>query len=67
MQKLPVPKTLKLFCEHESLDISENETLTKANRNTIKVRLREFVNDKHIEQHGKARATWHSLAKQWFY
>ncbi len=64
-QKLPKlsAKILKLLREHERLNISEIETLTKANRNTIKVRLRELVADKHIEQHGKARATWYSLAK----
>lgn len=64
-QKLPKLSAdiLQLLREHERLNISEIETLTKANRNTIKVRLRELVADKHIEKHGKARATWYSLIK----
>lgn len=64
-QKLPKlsAEILSLLREHERLNISEIQTLTKANRNTIKVRLRELVNGKHIEKHGKARATWYSLAK----
>ena len=49
--------------EHERLTISDLETLTQANRNTLKVRLRELVNDNFLTQSGKARATWYSLAK----
>lgn len=54
---------LTLVREHERLTISELETLTRANRNTLKVRLRELVNDNLLTQSGKARATWYSLAK----
>lgn len=36
-------------------------SITGANRNTLKVRLRELVADGRIRQHGKARATWYSL------
>ncbi len=49
--------------EHERLTISDLETLTQANRNTLKVRLRELVNDNFLTKLGKARATWYSLAK----
>jgi predicted HTH transcriptional regulator len=49
--------------EHERLTISDLETLTQANRNTLKVRLRELVNDNFLTKSGKARATWYSLAK----
>jgi len=52
---------LSLLKEHERLTIAEIETLTKANRNTLKVRLRELVRDNLLEQHGKARSTWYSL------
>lgn len=54
---------LKLAREHERLAISDLETLTKANRNTLKVRLRELVRDGFLKQSGKARATWYSLAE----
>jgi Fic family protein len=52
---------LALLREHERLSIAEIEILTKANRNTLKVRLRELVRDNFIEQCGKARSTWYSL------
>jgi Fic family protein len=52
---------LTLLRDHERLSIAEIEVLTKANRNTLKVRLRELVRDNFIEQHGKARSTWYNL------
>ena len=52
---------LALLREHERLTIAEIEVLTKANRNTLKVRLRELVRDNFIGQHGQARSTWYSL------
>jgi Fic family protein len=54
---------LALVREHERLTISDLETFTQANRNTLKVRLRKLVNDGFLSQSGKARATWYSLAK----
>lgn len=54
---------LTLLKEHERLSISELENLTKTNRNTLKVRLRELTKNGYLTQHGKARATWYSLAK----
>ncbi|HHB83428.1 MAG TPA: Fic family protein [Devosia sp.] len=50
---------LKLFDEHERLNLSKIEELTGGNKNTIKVRLRDLVNSGHITKHGKARATWY--------
>ncbi len=52
---------LKLLKDHERLTIAELEALTKINRNTLKVRLRELVRDNFIEQQGKARSTWYVL------
>ena len=52
---------LRLLKGHERLSIAEIETLTRANRNTLKVRLRELVHDNYIEQNGKARSTWYRL------
>jgi Fic family protein len=52
---------LALVREHGRLTIAEIETLTNANRNTLKVRLRELVRDNFLEQNGKARSTWYRL------
>ena len=35
---------------------------TGANRNTLKLRLRELVQAERLRQHGKARATWYSIS-----
>jgi Fic family protein len=45
----------------ERLTIAQIASITGANRNTLKVRLRELVADGRVRQHGKARATWYSL------
>ena len=47
--------------EHGRLGIAEIENLTRANRNTLKVRLRELVEEKFIKQNGQARATFYTL------
>ena len=52
---------LKLLREHERLTIAELERLTEANRNTLKVRLRELTQAGQIARHGQGRATWYSL------
>jgi len=48
---------IKLIKEHGELSISEIESMTKANRNTIKVRLRELVADRYLVKQGKGRGT----------
>ena len=53
---------LKLLREHERLTISELERLTGANKNTLKVRLRELTQAEQISKHGQARATRYMLA-----
>ena len=52
---------LVLLKEHAPLSIGEIETLTRANRNTLKVRLRELVRDNFLEQNGRARSTAYRL------
>jgi Fic family protein len=52
---------LGLLKEHAPLSIGEIETLTRANRNTLKVRLRELVRDNFLEQNGRARSTVYHL------
>jgi len=51
---------LSLFADTNRLNVSEIVNLTNANRNTVKVRLRELVASDQLAQHGKARATWYS-------
>jgi Fic family protein len=60
LPKLSV-EIIALLREHAQLTIAEIETLTRANRNTLKVRLRELARDNFIEQNGKARSTWYRL------
>lgn len=55
---------LGLFVRAKRLTVSEIVELTSANRNTVKVRLRELVATSHISQHGKARATWYTKANK---
>jgi DNA-binding IclR family transcriptional regulator len=52
---------LKALRAKERLMIAQLASITGANRNTLKVRLRELVADKRARRHGKARATWYSL------
>ncbi|HWA19057.1 MAG TPA: Fic family protein [Devosia sp.] len=54
-------KILKAFQKKERLSIADLTSITGANRNTIKLRLRELVSEGRVRQHGKARATWYSL------
>lgn len=54
-------EVLKALRAQERLTIGELAEITGANRNTIKVRLRELVAAGRVRQHGKARATWYSL------
>jgi len=51
---------LELFESAKRLTLSEIVERTGANRNTVKVRMRELVSDGQLAQHGKARATWYS-------
>jgi Fic family protein len=43
------------------LTIVQLTSITGANRNTLKLRLRELVAEGRVRQHGRARATWYSL------
>jgi len=55
-------QVLALFKTRERLTLSQIEELTGANRNTLKVRMRELVSMGRVAQHGKARATWYTRA-----
>jgi len=54
---------LSLLRQHGRLTISDLEQLTSANKNTLKVRLRELNEAQQISRHGKARATWYELGR----
>jgi len=55
---------MSLFENTKRLNVSQIVDLTNANRNTVKVRLRELVKGRHLVQNGKARATWYSPKNQ---
>ncbi len=48
---------LQVVKDHGRATISDIQAITQANRNTIKVRLRELVNDRYLIQQGKGKAT----------
>lgn len=54
-------QVLKALRSQERLTIAQLAEITNANRNTLKVRLRELVQAGRISQHGKARATWYAI------
>jgi Fic family protein len=54
-------QVLKALRAKERLTIAQLASITGANRNTLKVRLRELVATGRLRQHGRARATWYSL------
>ncbi|QTA86033.1 Fic family protein [Desulfonema magnum] len=52
---------IRLVKAHERLAISDIEAMTGANRNTIKVRLRELVRDRYLEKHGRGKGTRYTV------
>lgn len=54
-------QVLALLREHNRQTIAQLADVTGANRNTLKVRLRELVEAGKIKRHGKARATWYTI------
>ncbi len=52
---------LSIIKEHGRLTIADIEAITRANRNTIKVRLRELVTDGFLVKHGKAKGTRYTV------
>lgn len=53
-------RILALFKSHDRLTPAAIGSELGANRNTLKVRLRELVEAGRIKRHGKARATWYT-------
>ena len=54
---------VELIKSHGQLSIGELQTLTNANRNTLKVQLRELVKHGHLQLCGGGRRTWYVIAK----
>lgn len=54
-------RILKALRDQDRLTITQIAQITGANRNTLKVRLRELTSEGRIRRHGKARGTWYSL------
>jgi len=52
---------IELVKDHGELSISEIESITGANRNTIKKRLAELVRDKHLGRQGQGKGTRYVL------
>lgn len=52
---------LQLIRQNGRQNITQITEATGANRNTLKVRLRELVSSGRIRRHGKARATWYTF------
>ena len=63
MIKLPAlsKQIMEVVKEHGQATISEIQAITNANRNTIKIRLRELVIGKYLVKNGKGKGTWYTI------
>ncbi len=52
---------LEVVREKGRATISEIEEITRANRNTIKGKLKELVEKKYLVKHGQGRGVWYSI------
>jgi Fic family protein len=68
MQRLPdlSARILEIVKEHGRGTISEIRAISRANRNTIKLRLRELVTDGYLLKQGEGKATRYSLGNRRF-
>jgi Fic family protein len=66
MVKLPElsSQILQVVKDHGRAAISDIQAITQANRNTIKVRLRELVKDGYLVKQGEGKATIYLLGKR---
>lgn len=63
LQKLPrlSARIMKLFTEHQRLQMKEIIKLTNGRRATIKLRLQELIDGGYLVRHGAGRSTWYAL------
>jgi Fic family protein len=60
----PVSEQLLVLAkERGRLTITDAVTLLGVNRNTVKLHLRQLVQQSYLEQHGSGKATWYAPAK----
>ena len=52
-------KILALVREHGRVTVRDAQTLTQANRNTVKEHLKSLVNAGHLQKRGQGRGTWY--------
>ena len=66
MQRLPElsRQILGIVKEHGRIAISDIQSVTDANRNTIKVRLRELVTDGYLEMEGKGKGARYIMGRR---
>jgi len=55
---------LEIIKKHGQATISNIQSITNANRNTIKIRLREFVADKYLIKNGRGKGTWYTIGSR---
>lgn len=65
LEKLPplAEKILAVARERGRITIADAVTLLAANRNTVKLHLRQLVQQGYLEQHGRGKGTWYSVGK----
>lgn len=56
-------KMLAITRERGRLTIADAVTLLSANRNTVKLHLRQLVQQGYLEQHGSGKGTWYSVGR----
>jgi len=60
LSSLPA-QIVELTRQHGRLKMSQIEQATGANRNTLKLKVRELVNSGHLQKHGQGKGTWYTL------
>ena len=56
-------KMLAIARERGRITIADAVTLLAANRNTVKLHLRQLVQQGYLEQHGTGKGTWYSVGR----
>jgi len=54
-------RILRLFDNHDRLQMKQIITMTNGRRATIKLRLSEMLDEGYVRRHGSGRSTWYSL------
>lgn len=57
-------KMLAISRDRGRITIADAVTLLAANRNPVKLHLRQLVQRGYLEQHGTGKGTWYSVGRQ---